>query len=885
MDDHTDDRDPDRPPVGTPEELEEALKWLEDLTARQGKPADASKPTPAPALESPFRGLIESEDGDLPDWLRELPPSRLDENEPESRLDWLAKMAQQESIEELPTLEWRRLSEPAQSAILTGQSIDLPTEAYPRMPGGEETADAQEEITAESIEEIINESAETPPVTYYDDIPAEQPEAVEPGEGEAAMETPDVEYESAPVESPVEEETPEPVTIEDEAEAEIPDDELIVPPIAPITMGLDEILVEDRLAEDVAELFPAGPYDDEGPLDDLDAAMAWIEELAASQNAPIEDVPSVADRALASKLMMEAGLTPTVSPLDELGSDSDLIEGATPTHPFIEEEDFADTVVLVETLAADQGITLEPPVEPESFQESDFATDVTGFQEGPEFDTTPAELEPSEFEETPEELSFEEAMALLDEMAIEQSPLEDEAGELEISEIETPLGIEIASEEIPAERLVVEPDEGSPPQVLVGDEELTVVELADLETGEFESLSPEDVPWLDTPAEALIVAPLAFEESADTGRVVEELNGTGLGELEAALLSLDALALPPGKTLDEVAAKLTVAQMTSWRDVDSALNWLEQRLSQEVAPAVPAPTGELDDASLIEQMPEDPDAVLAWLEQMAAEEEGQGGISAAAPEELSDVIADRTQAEPLLEELAEADLLNMPDDPDEAMAWLEGLARGGQPEPKPAELAVAGEALAPDEQSVDMPESVAVAAEVTEDETIGQPEVEIFIDSDNEVITIDTELEDSTGQDMAEAVQAWPEALEVEMAPSEELSEHLSVESEATAEPSSDVVVVEDALVEELAFEEEGQPSIVDQQDFEDRLADVMLSADSDAPSTADELAADIPETITADDITAHAEEQGADEEQIGESLPETKPPLPSWLDLLKPLD
>ena len=38
--------------------------------------------------------------------------------------------------------------------------------------------------------------------------------------------------------------------------------------------------------------------------------MAWIEELAASQDAPIEDVPSVADRALTSKLLMEAGLSP-----------------------------------------------------------------------------------------------------------------------------------------------------------------------------------------------------------------------------------------------------------------------------------------------------------------------------------------------------------------------------------------------------------------------------------------------------------------------------------------------------------------------------------------------------------------------------------------------
>ncbi len=30
--------------------------------------------------------------------------------EGESRLDWLARMASRESVEELPTLEWRRLT-------------------------------------------------------------------------------------------------------------------------------------------------------------------------------------------------------------------------------------------------------------------------------------------------------------------------------------------------------------------------------------------------------------------------------------------------------------------------------------------------------------------------------------------------------------------------------------------------------------------------------------------------------------------------------------------------------------------------------------------------------------------------------------------------------
>src|SRR5690606_24666656 len=121
MDNQTDDRDTSHPSVGTPEELEEALKWLEELTARQGKTAELSNPVPSTSLDSPFRGLIDDDEGELPDWLREVPktaePDNFGEEEPESRLDWLAKMAQRESIEELPTLEWRRLSDPMQNTL------------------------------------------------------------------------------------------------------------------------------------------------------------------------------------------------------------------------------------------------------------------------------------------------------------------------------------------------------------------------------------------------------------------------------------------------------------------------------------------------------------------------------------------------------------------------------------------------------------------------------------------------------------------------------------------------------------------------------------------------------------------------------------------------
>lgn len=810
MDDHTDDRDPDLPPVGTPEELEEALKWLEDLTARQGKSADKSAPAPAASLDSPFRGLIDSEDGDLPDWLRELPLSQqLDDNEPESRLDWLAKMAQQESIEELPTLEWRRLSEPAQSAILSGRNIDMPAETHldpdyiedpePDVPE-DNTADYPIEAGPGPANQLSVESLPEPTID-------KQEEALL-----VAIETTakDDAIDSA--------EQPEPTPIEPTTAADHIDETPLGTSIAPVTMGLDEILSLERPAGDMAELLPDYPDEDE-PLDDLDAAMAWIEELAASQNAPIEEVPSVADRALASKLMMEAGLTPIVSPLDELGSDSDFVEGLTPTHPFIEEEDFADTVVLVETLAADREFTPEATPKPVDLPEIEV---IDGPLLQPE---TREEPEPQDIaanadefidpKEGPEELSFEEAMAFLDEIAGTQTSAEDETIPTTAPEAEEMLAAEPSIEASPPESAIIEHSEEVLTEVIDDDNDVVVISPYEADREEFETLSADDVPWLDTPAEEMIVpSPVNLAENENTGQPGHEgLNGVGYGELEMTLLSLDALALPPGRTLDDVAAKLTTAQMAPWRNVDSALDWLEQALNKEATPVV-EPTSELDDASLIEQMPEDPDAVLAWLEQIAAQEDAQAIEAEITPEESSVVITEQAQSEPFVEELAEADLLNMPDDPDEAMAWLEGLARGGRPASPAAEKQVTVDGSQPEEFAE-------AEAAIEEKAATIEPKT-----GDDELLAEDTGILDEP------AIEAEIEAIDL---PEQQAG---------------------------IAGADQGIINIDDEAPAEEEIVAEEMSEPSDEESAAYEQPAEVPAVVV-----------------------EEKPPLPSWLDLLKPLD
>lgn len=669
---NTDNRDPDHPSVGSSEDLEEALKWLEELTSRQGKPAELSNPVPPASLDSPFRGLIDSDEGDLPDWLREVPTAPntegFAEGEAESRLDWLAKMAQRESIEELPTLEWRRLSEPVQSSILSRTPEKLiPEDLIEETDSRIVDEVARIETAAEASEEILlpDEILETgDSVSQTDALAAE---AIDLSVEEMPDEpTATVEPEAFP---------PQPEPIEDLA----------------LSLAFDE--------------------DEEVPsIDDLDAAMAWIEELAASQDAPIEDIPSVADRALASKLMMEAGLTPEVSPLDELGSDSDLIEGLTPTHPFIEEEDFADTVVLVETMAADQDHRIGAAEAPSPIEDEGGVVDASIAESFGLGEITPYDIPPTES-------SFDDAMAFLDEIAganevdpesIDSEMLLDEVAESSVTEEEADVYAEhpvvAATDSADLEEAAL-PAAGVAGLIIAAASQDNADETAEV------WVDNEQVQMGEGLGEPLSLEQSALEESDATaatelkaehvlnGSMVSSddtdadtspyPNGQGHGELENTLLALDALALPHGKTLEDIDAKLRAAEMTPWRDVSTALDWLESALAPARQTPLP-PTSDLDEEELIARMPDDPDAVLAWLEQMAAEEDALLAQPAPSGETFSPMPATDGPSEVLIEELVEADLLNMPEDPDEAMAWLEGIARGDRPaqpaQPEPVEV-------------------------------------------------------------------------------------------------------------------------------------------------------------------------------------------------------
>lgn len=617
MDNQTDDHDTGHPQVGTPEELEEALKWLEELTARQGKTAELSNPVPPTSLDSPFRGLIDNEEGELPDWLREVPktadPDNFGAEEQESRLDWLAKMAQRESIEELPTLEWRRLSDPIQST-LPPEHQQIINEAM----GQESTLDEEEAFAVTPPISSVAESSETP-----EPVPVEAT-FVEPTEAGT------------------------PVDVEEEIrDITAFDDEMATP-------------VDTVVSEDLSESMIL-PDDEELPsLDDLDAAMAWIEELAASQEAPIEDVPSVADRALASKLMMEAGITPVVSPLDELGSDSDLIENLTPTHPFIEEEDFADTIVLVETIAADQGTSLDMPEdEPAAITEPRIETaaaEGVALETGDVVEVSATGTLASEAisGEPADGLSFEDAMAYLDGLAVAQpADAEEVAHEaVDMAETEAAIDEHLSIDDAPWHEAVA------------------VAAMATIdEPGNVESEAAEATPDLVTSEPNVAMVDIGAQPDG-----TEDLSSDE--DIEATLKALDVIALPPGKSLDGIDAALRAADIAPARDVGAALVWLETVLARREE-FVPGPETQLEEA-LIAQMPDDPDAVLAWLEQMAGEESTSAVEPAAYQKQVASDVPETSYFNRPVVDITEADLMDMPEDPDEAMIWLEGLA-GSEP--------------------------------------------------------------------------------------------------------------------------------------------------------------------------------------------------------------
>lgn len=133
-------------------------------------------------------------------------------------------------------------------------------------------------------------------------------------------------------------------------------------------------------------------------------------------------------------------------------------------------------------------------------------------------------------------------------------------------------------------------------------------------------------------------------------------------------------------------------------DADEAMAWLEKLATRQGAPSeeltmAEAPTAaEIPEADVaagdvnFATIPEDPDEAVAWLEQLAAQQGAPDEELTTVQEETYDLVQEIAPAgddelDSAIEELAG---IAMPEDSDEALAWLGELADLGEAEPEMA---------------------------------------------------------------------------------------------------------------------------------------------------------------------------------------------------------
>lgn len=353
--------------------------------------------------------------------------------------------------------------------------------------------------------------------------------------------------------------------------------------------------------------------------------------------------------------------------------------------------------------------------------------------------------------------------------------------------------------------------------------------------------APEDeLPSLSSEAGAAEQAP---EEQAPGEQARAEEAPEEIGE---AMDWLDDLARAEGETefetqaIDDVeggeeAPELETPSSTSEEEpegIDEAMAWLEQ-LADEGADGDETIFEEFEDEPDIEalagldELPDDPEMALAWLEGLAQEgdegavDEGQVVDEESTPPVPLDVVAARAEAEAILlhDQLSDADAAeetemveDIPDDPDEAMAWLERLAarQGASLDELPS--------LSDIDEDVETPDWLAeelAAAEGDEDEAV-------YLEAAGE---IDETLYEDAGL-------AEPDELETELVDEVDQGAMPVDEAEGELQEAADEggERPEDDALPDLAFGEESlEEDLPDWLDLEDE--DVVDEFDWEEPA------------------------------------------------------
>ncbi|MEM7114458.1 MAG: hypothetical protein AAF614_18630, partial [Chloroflexota bacterium] len=300
---------------------------------------------------------------------------------------------------------------------------------------------------------------------------------------------------------------------------EVGEETAVVAEVAP-EAPVEEIEIGEPEVSDVSE-----------PPDDLDDAMAWLEQLAANQGASLDELPSLQDAPEVGEETAVVAAAAPEAPVEE-------IEMAEPETAEVNEppEDLDDAMAWLEQLAANQGASLDelPSLQdaPEVGEETAVVAEDTAEAAVEEIETT--EPETTDESETPDALDG--AMAWLEQLAAEQGASFDE------------------------------------PSSLAATDDATVGLVADEASLEMEDLSDDPMAWLDELATEQGID-LESTEAEEETAVFEATGSTPLVEESndsvAAVSSDDA-----GDDVSHEEAPEAAAEAVD--EVDNALAWLDE---------------------------------------------------------------------------------------------------------------------------------------------------------------------------------------------------------------------------------------------------------------------------------------------------------------------
>jgi tetratricopeptide (TPR) repeat protein len=275
-----------------PEDPDEAVAWLERLAAKQGAPSEE-----LPTVQSAVS--LDAELALPADAEFELPPDDAGEipEDPDEAMAWLERLAAKQGVDadELTTVQ------PSEELAQPLPSVELDDIA--EVQTGEESPIADLDEALDWLEELTV-----------------QPRPSEEEEAEAAV-------------IPVSEEPPTPAVVHDVAEA---------------MAGADLLFAEPESAPSTEA---AGEVVDESTRGEGGDAMAWLEQLAARQGAPIEELTTFEEEEVAGQVQPE---TPQVATV-EMGEQIDAGELAQVSEL---KEAPADSVEPADALAADEFVDL-----------------------------------------------------------------------------------------------------------------------------------------------------------------------------------------------------------------------------------------------------------------------------------------------------------------------------------------------------------------------------------------------------------------------------------------------------------------------------------------------------------------------------------------------